>query len=219
MFIAVRGFPGIALMITVLSSGAADLTQAQTPSNSCARERTACLSGSVRTGMFGSKYVPPDDVARCSAAYQACLSGQQTAPPPPKPAAPSTQKKATLPPKAGTGGNVLAGVRKFSIGTMEWEINGAVATYRQVYPGAATSVVTARGTVAGNRIEGTMEWTFPGDPNCDVRHSEHFVYVFDAENVTGKNDPGPVVLRGPCRGTWDKMTRGSRFTAPWRKME
>ncbi len=129
-------------------------------------------------------------------------------------ATPLPQDQAAL-----TAGNVLAGVRKFSIGKMEWDINGGVATYRQVYPGPATSVVTARGNVSPNRIEGTMVWTFPGDPNCDVRESEHFVYVFDAENVTGRNQPGPVELRGPCKGTWDKMTRGSSFTAPWRKID
>ncbi len=134
--------------------------------------------------------------------------------PAPSAATPSPQDQAAL-----TTGNVLAGVRKFSIGKMEWEINGGVATYRQVYPGVTTSVVTARGAVSPNRIEGTMVWTFPGDPNCDVRESEHFVYLFDAENVSGKNQPGPVELRGPCKGTWDKMTRGSSFTAPWRKAE
>ncbi len=135
-------------------------------------------------------------------------------PAPDAPATPSPQDQAAL-----TTGNVLAGVRKFSIGKMEWEINGGVATYRQVYPGFTTSVVTAHGAVSPNRIEGTMVWTFPGDPNCDVRESEHFVYVFDAENVSGQNQPGPVELRGPCKGTWDKMTRGSSFTAPWRKTE
>jgi hypothetical protein len=87
-------------------------------------------------------------------------------PAPQAPATPSSQDQAAL-----TTGNVLAGVRKFSIGKMEWEISGGVATYRQVYPGAATSVVAARGTVSPNRIEGTMVWTFPGDPNCDVRES------------------------------------------------
>ncbi len=134
--------------------------------------------------------------------------------PTPSAATPSPQDQAAL-----TTGNVLAGVRKFSIGKMEWEINGGVATYRQVYPGVTTSVVTAQGTVSPNRIEGTMVWMFPGDPNCDVRESEHFVYLFDAENVSGQNQPGPVELRGPCKGTWDKMTRGSSFTAPWRKTE
>ena len=110
-----------------------------------------------------------------------------------------------------TTGNVLAGVRKFRIGKMEWEINGGVATHRQVYPGPATSVVTARGTVFPNRIEGTMVWTFPGDTNCDVRESEHFVYVFDAENVSARNQPGPVELRGPCKGTWDKIISRLKF--------
>ena len=135
------------------------------------------------------------------------------APLPPSPAtAPAPDQQAVL-----TTGNVLAGVRKFTIGKLEWEINGGVATHRHVYPGGATSVVTARGTVSPNRIEGTMVWNFPGDP-CHIRQAEHFVYVFDAENVVGRNDPGPVEVRAGCKG-WDKMTRGMNFTAPWRKIE
>ncbi|MBV9347746.1 MAG: hypothetical protein JO245_07195 [Pseudolabrys sp.] len=137
------------------------------------------------------------------------------------PKAPSPPTSASTPApeqqSALTTGNVLAGVRKFSIGTLEWEINGDVATHRHVYPGGATSVVTARGTVSPNRIEGTMVWNFPGDP-CHIRQSEHFVYVFDAENVVGHNDPGPVEVRAGCKG-WDKMTRGMNFTAPWKKLQ
>ena len=49
------------------------VAQAQTPSNTCARERTACLSAHVREGSFGSRYVPPGEGAECEAAYQACL--------------------------------------------------------------------------------------------------------------------------------------------------
>ena len=134
-------------------------------------------------------------------------------PAPQAPAMPLPQDQAAL-----TTGNVLAGVRKFSIAKMvEWEIDGGVATHRHVYPGGATSVVTARGTVSPNRIEGTMVWTFPGDP-CHIRTSEHFVYVFDAENVSARNDPGPVEVRASCKG-WDKITRGSSFTAPWKVLE
>jgi hypothetical protein len=132
--------------------------------------------------------------------------------PVPKQPAPDAKQQAAL-----TTGNVLAGVRKFTIGPLEWTINGGVATHRHVYPGGATSVVTAQGTVTPNRIEGTMVWTFPGDP-CHIRQSEHFVLVFDAENVSGRNDPGPVEVRGGCTG-WDKMTRGSNFTAPWKVLE
>ncbi len=134
-------------------------------------------------------------------------------PAPTVPVTPPSQDQTAL-----TTGNVLAGVRRFSIAKMmEWEINGEVATYRKVYPGAATSVVTAHGTVSPNRIEGTMVWTFPGDP-CHIRSSEHFVYVFDGENVSARNDPGPVEVRASCKG-WDKMTRGSSFTAPWKVLE
>ena len=50
------------------------VAQAQTPSNTCARERTACLRAHVREGPFGSRYVPPDEGAECEAAYQACLN-------------------------------------------------------------------------------------------------------------------------------------------------
>ena len=50
------------------------VAQAETLSNTCARERTQCLRARVQKGILGSEYVPPDDTARCQAAYRACLS-------------------------------------------------------------------------------------------------------------------------------------------------
>lgn len=45
------------------------------PSNTCARERTACLGANVQKGSFGAQYVPPAATERCNAAYQSCLRG------------------------------------------------------------------------------------------------------------------------------------------------
>jgi hypothetical protein len=53
--------------------GAPDIWAA--PSNTCARERTACLGANVQTGSFGAQYVPPAATERCNAAYQSCLRG------------------------------------------------------------------------------------------------------------------------------------------------
>src|SRR5664279_3078120 len=124
MFVVARGFYFIALTGVLLLLGSVDKAQAQaqaqTPSNTCAHERTECLRARVQKGILGSEYVPPDDTTRCQAAYQACLSGQQNFQPaprsptspsapggsggkqgvrlPPKQVAPSTQEKAVLPP-------------------------------------------------------------------------------------------------------------------------
>ncbi|MDP2412091.1 MAG: hypothetical protein Q8M26_17645, partial [Pseudolabrys sp.] len=139
---------------------------------------------------------------------------------PPKPALPDPQQQAAL-----TTGNVLAGVRKFSIGPQMWDINGDVATHRMEYPGVTHTVLTARGIISVNRIEGTMTWVHRNDDGrCGyvVRETAPFTLVFGPEAVAGEIKPGPVEVlstKGPCKSGWDKMTRGSSFTAPWHKVE
>ncbi len=47
--------------------------KAQTPSETCASARSACLRAHAREGQFGSRYVPPGEGVECEAAYQQCL--------------------------------------------------------------------------------------------------------------------------------------------------
>lgn len=63
-----------ALMTAILLHDFTGHAKAQAPSNSCAREQAACLRASVRQGLYGAEFVPPEDVARCTVAYQACLN-------------------------------------------------------------------------------------------------------------------------------------------------
>lgn len=231
MFFAARGITVSALTTVILLLGFPDSlpykaatnrnhdvmvvaqAQAQTPSNSCARERTACLSGSVRKGLYGSEFVPPEDAARCNAAYQACLSGQL-----------KNVQPAPQPPAAHTTGNVLAGVRKFELGDI-WEINGGIATNRKGTrgPGADSVVETSRGTVSVNRIEGTMTrlYTVSG-ARCGsiVREVIPFSFVFSAETVAGELRAGSVEIQSDTnkRG-WAKTTEPRSFKGPWRKIE
>jgi hypothetical protein len=212
MFLAARRFPFIALTAVLLLSSSVGGAKAQTPSNSCARERTECLRARVQKGILGSEYVPPDDAARCNAAYQACLSGQQNAQPAPQP------------PAAHTTGNVLAGVRKFELGDI-WEINGGIATNRKetLGPGADSVVETSRGTVSINRIEGTMTrlYTVSG-VRCGsvVREVIPFSFVFSAETVAGELRAGSVEIQSDtCKRGWAKTTEPRSFKGPWRKIE
>jgi len=48
-------------------------SQNRAPSPSCERDRKACMAGSVRTGNFGVRYVPPDAAAACHQAYRSCI--------------------------------------------------------------------------------------------------------------------------------------------------
>ena len=66
---AVALFAAAAICIFVVPDASA------APSNTCARERTACLGANVQRGNFGSQYVPPAATERCNAAYQSCLRG------------------------------------------------------------------------------------------------------------------------------------------------
>ncbi len=48
----------------------------ESPTASCASDKQDCMSASVQTGIYGETYVPPDAVATCMDAYQACLNNQ-----------------------------------------------------------------------------------------------------------------------------------------------
>ena len=48
----------------------------ESPTASCASDKQNCMSASVQTGIYGETYVPPDAVATCMEAYQACLNNQ-----------------------------------------------------------------------------------------------------------------------------------------------
>lgn len=134
--------------------------------------------------------------------------------------------KEPLPPpppgEAAADGDLLAGVRKFSIGPEVWTIEGGVATFRMEYPGPVHTVLTGRGTVSGDRIEGTMTWVHGGDDGgCVVRETERFVFTFEATTVSGVNQPGPVeLLSDACGEGWAKMTQGASWSdVPWRMIE
>jgi hypothetical protein len=141
--------------------------------------------------------------------------------PMPKQPAPDAQRQAAL-----TTGNVLAGVRKFSIGANDeqvWEIHDGVATFHTVFPGPVTrSEHNARGQVSVNRIEGNMTWLMTTTGKCATvnRDNSPFVFVFTADTVTAEVKPGPVeVLSNPCKAGFAATTRGFNFSAPWKKLE
>jgi len=46
----------------------------QSPSASCDLNRKACYAGKTETGINGVRYVPPDVVKECEAAYRMCMS-------------------------------------------------------------------------------------------------------------------------------------------------
>jgi hypothetical protein len=138
--------------------------------------------------------------------------------PQPNASPPSPQDQAAL-----TTGNVLAGVRKFSIGDQVWEISGGVAKNGGIYPGPPThTVYTARGTVSVNRIDGTMTFLHRGEGKCGTvtRETSFFVFTFGPDTVTGELRPGPVeVLSNPCGSGFAKTTQGQNFSAPWKVVE
>ena len=42
----------------------------------CDRVRASCYAGRTQTGQYGTRYVPPDVVRECEAAYRSCMSGR-----------------------------------------------------------------------------------------------------------------------------------------------
>ena len=137
-------------------------------------------------------------------------------------AVPKEPVPSALPPAAPVADGPLAGVRKFSIGPEVWTIEDGVATFRMEYPGPVHTVLTGRGTVSGDRIEGTMTWVHGGDDGgCVVRETERFVFTFEATTVSGVNQPGPVeLLSDACGDGWAKMTHGASWSdVPWEVIE
>jgi hypothetical protein len=118
------------------------VAQAETPSNSCARERTACLGAHVRKGMFGSEYVPPEDTARCQAEYQACLSGQQQ----------SVQQPATRSPSVD-----INGAWGSNIG-VDYQITQTGNSFRWIVVRGIQGE-TGNGSIDGNKVRAS--WSGP----------------------------------------------------------
>ena len=48
---------------------------AAAPSPTCGADERECLHASVKTGLYGVRYVSPEDVARCVEAFNACIHG------------------------------------------------------------------------------------------------------------------------------------------------
>ena len=218
------------------------VAQAETPSNTCARERTECLRARVQKGILGSEYVPPDDTARCQAAYQACLAGQQqsvqpaprppTTPnapgavggqqgvlPPPKPAAPSTQQKAPLP--TTVVGGLLASVKRIALdGPTPCVIDGEriTCTPPPHPPVRGISVVshTLSGIIVGNTLElDLLRVLKAGD--CTDTDRGHIQVVLEAGGRALHKQTTTLVVSG-C----DKpMTRADNYTSvgTWRVLE
>lgn len=139
-------------------------------------------------------------------------------PPPPSPAAPAPEKQAAL-----TTGNVLAGVRKFSIGPLVWHVEAGIATHRVERPGVAHQVETSRGVVSVNKVEGMMtrDWRVPGVRGCMsvIRETQEFTFVFSAETMTGEFKTGNAqILSDTCNRGW-RNPEAFRFSSPWSKVE
>ncbi len=48
---------------------------AAAPSQTCGGDERECLRRSAKTGLYGVRYVTPEDVAKCVEAFNACIHG------------------------------------------------------------------------------------------------------------------------------------------------
>lgn len=48
------------------------LAQARSCNDNCAKQKDSCMAAGVREGSFGTRYVPPDVVGECNAAFRDC---------------------------------------------------------------------------------------------------------------------------------------------------
>ena len=70
------------------------------PSPTCGGDERECLRRSAKTGLYGVRYVTPEDVAKCVEAFNACIHGTLNGggnPVPPTSTSPGGRNRTTLP--------------------------------------------------------------------------------------------------------------------------
>ncbi|VBA57966.1 hypothetical protein LAUMK191_04289 [Mycobacterium attenuatum] len=197
------------------------------PSPTCSSDLRECLHASVKTGLYGVRYVAPEDVARCVEAFNACRhggagGGGNPNPPPSTPAGGGTGKG--LPSHLGikTIGNGesrydcrVNGSSVSCAGTLVAKF-GTTDTYEEQFTGTLSGL-TATGTFNGHQTGHS-----PADPSCryeqDLSGPATFIFNLDGTVLIRQGPPqihgtyscgGPTSFTGNAwesTGTWSAMT-------------
>ena len=198
---------------------------AAAPSPTCGGDERECLHASVKTGLYGVRYVSPEDVARCVEAFNACIHGTLQGNPN-SPSSTSEQEVATRRPCRNTLESTAAmatSVIAESVGTRSAvQIVGKLGV-----PTRDTGEFT--GKISGIDYDGdhhnTPNWYFPGRLHSStvVDYLGPVTYVFSPDGgVTFTAGPNPAAndsQRQLFMLKFPDMTEVMEGTATWSKIE
>lgn len=226
--VAVIGLYAFTMGLTVplkscLWSGVASAAPSPTPSPTCGSDLRECLHASAKTGLYGVRYVLPEDVSRCVDAFNACRhggagSGGKPNPTPSTPAGGNTGKG--LPQHFGikTSGNGdtrqdcrISGNSVSCTGTLVAPV-GSTDSYEWQFTGTLSGL-TASGTFKGHQTGHA-----PADPSCGYEQdlSGPATYVFNL-NGTVLIRQGPAQIQGTysCGGPTSYTGDAWESTGTW----
>ncbi|WP_136625739.1 hypothetical protein [Mycobacterium innocens] len=207
------------------TSGVASAAPSPAPSPTCASDLRECLHASVKTGLYGVRYVLPEDVARCVEAFNACRHGGAGGggnPVPPKSTS-AQGGRTTLP-------------NRFEIRNQgmvsDCQVDGSTVncTSRWETPPEGYVSFTGKftGTLSGLTMNGTAtshsEYRSPSDPGCisNEDYSGPVTYVFRPDGgVTFTAGPNQrhTSFSGSCSGSNSGTTEEMKGTATWSPIE
>ena len=164
---------------------------AAAPSPTCGGDERECLRRSAKTGLYGVRYVTPEDVAKCVEAFNACIHGSLHGGNP----APPTSTSAT-------GGNREGLPQHFGItypnATYDCRVSGETVSCTMNYDSKTATVDSwtgeVHGTLSGLTMTGTETQLAKSHDDTGCTGTEEF-----SSEVTYVFDPAGKVLmrRGP----------------------
>ncbi len=198
------------------------------PSPTCGGDERECLRRSAKTGLYGVRYVTPEDVARCGEAFNACIHGTAGgggSPVPPASTSPRNGSGTTLPQRFGI--NLPNGA------VYDCRLNGdavnCTISWNPMPEGMISRTGEVTGTLSGLTMSGTATDHTKGDPgdsgcSADVDFSGPATFVFSPDGTVVMRE-GPqqaqVTFRGSCSSnpSASRTDPATEWTAKWSAIE
>ncbi len=179
---------------------------AAVPSPTCGGDERECLRASAKTGLYGVRYVTPEDVAKCVEAFNACIHGTLHGgnPVPPTSTSAGGSNRKTLPQHFGISEGAWASDCRVNGDAVTCtETRGSLPETMDSWTGEVTGTLSGL-TMTGTRITRTKSH-YTAVPGC-IETSEGsgpVTYVFSLSGaVTMRQGPlqWQTTRSGDCSG-------------------
>lgn len=192
------------------------------PSPTCASDLRECLHARVRVGLYGVRYVLPEDASRCVEAFNACRHGGASGggsaiPPNSTPSAGSNSK--ALPQRIG----IKAQYGVYDC-TRSGDAANCTAIGENLPEGEDSLTIKVTGTLSGLTMTGTatghQTGHAPANPSCRYQQelSGPATFVFNLDGTVAMRQ-GPFQINstssGSCPGPSSFTSEASEETAKW----